>query len=164
LVFSLFYFKGFIIFVFLLESYINWRQHKRLQGRKMPALLPSLGVDEEKFLKSQAYGLDKRCDSCPCILYQFIVYFVCLGSYSIRLNDPAPSVLLLNSFSSLSPLERSPLVMFGCGTLQNTTLHGSRMPLGILRHQTQQQLRYSLPCSFQSPLYWDYPRAFTPRL
>eukprot|EP00898_Chlorokybus_atmophyticus_P002787 jgi/Chlat1/3509/Chrsp23S03792 len=50
---------GFIVLVYLLESYLELRQHRKLRdGRTLPPQLRGI-VSEEKFAKSRAYGLDK---------------------------------------------------------------------------------------------------------
>jgi len=49
---------AFIWFVYFFETYLDWRQHKKLEETKVPKQLQSI-ISEEKFLKSQSYGLDK---------------------------------------------------------------------------------------------------------
>jgi len=49
---------GFIWFVYALETYLDLRQRKKLQETKVPPQIEAI-ISEEKFHKSQAYGLDK---------------------------------------------------------------------------------------------------------
>jgi len=43
----------------LLETYLDYRQHKQYQITKLPKQLAGI-IEEEAFTKAQAYGLTKR--------------------------------------------------------------------------------------------------------
>ena len=49
---------AFLVVVWIFETYINVRQHRKYRERRIPQALLGI-VSEEKFLKAQAYGLDK---------------------------------------------------------------------------------------------------------
>lgn len=51
---------GFITFNYLLETYLDVRQHKNLKIKTIPTKIQPLGIiTQEEFQKSQVYGLDK---------------------------------------------------------------------------------------------------------
>jgi STE24 endopeptidase len=49
---------AFFVIVWIFETYIDVRQHRKYQERQIPQTLRGI-VSEEKFLKAQSYGLDK---------------------------------------------------------------------------------------------------------
>jgi STE24 endopeptidase len=48
----------FLIIVWVFEGYLDYRQHQKYKERHLPNTLVGI-ISEEKFLKAQAYGLDK---------------------------------------------------------------------------------------------------------
>ncbi|KAI9596431.1 peptidase family M48-domain-containing protein, partial [Syncephalis fuscata] len=49
---------GFSYLVYLLEQYLNVRQHRKLRSTVRPAMLDNI-VEEEAFVRAQSYGRDK---------------------------------------------------------------------------------------------------------
>lgn len=50
---------GFSAFIYLLETYLDIRQHRQYKITKLPQELAAI-VEEEAFKKAQQYGLAKR--------------------------------------------------------------------------------------------------------
>lgn len=50
--------SGFIVVVFIFETYLEWRQYRSFLTSKLPSELKGV-VGEEKFEKSQDYGRAK---------------------------------------------------------------------------------------------------------
>ena len=53
------YFLGFMILMYIFESYLDLRQHTALKLPKLPKTLEGV-ISQEKFEKSRAYSIDKR--------------------------------------------------------------------------------------------------------
>lgn len=68
-----FCFSGFMILMYVFETYLDWRQHSALKLPTLPKTLEGV-ISQEKFEKSRAYSLDKRFSS-----YFFVVWcLLCL--------------------------------------------------------------------------------------
>lgn len=52
-------FPGFMILMYIFETYLDLRQHAALKLPTLPKPLEGV-ISQEKFKKSQAYSLDKR--------------------------------------------------------------------------------------------------------
>jgi len=61
----------FVVVVFLLETYLDYRQYKLLQVQVVPSVL-SDAISLEKFEKSQAYGRAKMKFGFVSSLFDFI--------------------------------------------------------------------------------------------
>lgn len=52
-------FSGFMILMYIFETYLDVRQHRALKLPTLPKTLEGV-ISQEKFEKSRAYSLDKR--------------------------------------------------------------------------------------------------------
>ena len=57
-----FFFAGFMILMYIFETYLDIRQHAALKLPSLPKPLEGV-VSQEKFERSRAYSLDKRSGS-----------------------------------------------------------------------------------------------------
>lgn len=72
---------GFMIFMYIFETYLDIRQHRALKLPTLPK--PLLGViSDEKFERSRAYSLDKRFVQDTTLM--FLVATFILKSFLIR--------------------------------------------------------------------------------
>lgn len=55
----IFCFPGFMILMYIFETYLDWRQHAALKLPTLPKTLEGV-ISQEKFEKSRAYSIDKR--------------------------------------------------------------------------------------------------------
>jgi hypothetical protein len=61
---------GFVTFSYLLETYLDVRQHNNYKVKVLPEKIKKYNIiTQEEFAKSQAYGLDKR-------LFLFLFFFL----------------------------------------------------------------------------------------
>ena len=56
-----FLWSGFMVSVYIFETYLDIRQHSALKLHTLPKQLEGI-VSQEKFVKSRAYSLDKRLE------------------------------------------------------------------------------------------------------
>ena len=76
---------GFIGAAYAFESYIDWRQYKRLCNGKPPKILTEMKFNLEEFQKSRLYSLDKIKFSMVSNLYGTLqaILFIYFGVFSI---------------------------------------------------------------------------------
>lgn len=94
-------FSGFMVLMYVFETYLDLRQHSALKLPTLPKTLEGV-ISQEKFEKSRAYSLDKRfVISCNSPQFNTLINFSFSSSISLMfllvlLFISATSILFMN--------------------------------------------------------------------